>query len=110
MSGLQPGGEGRRGMTSRQARTLEFGIVGASLLALVMIFQPFSLDLFTLGAAAIVIVGLAFNLVPMAQPGKRWRSIVIGIVVIVVVFAIVTLLSLGMAELYGYYITPPAND
>ncbi len=97
----------RRGMTERQARTLEFGIVGASLLALVLIFQPFSLDLFTLGAAAIVIVGLAFNLVPLAQPGKSWRSVLIATIVIVVAFAIVTLLSLGMAKLYGYYISPP---
>ena len=97
----------RRGMTERQARTLEFGIVGASLLALVLIFQPFSLDLFTLGAAAIVIVGLAFNLVPLAQPGKAWRSVLIAAIVIVVAFAIVTLLSLGMAKLYGYYISPP---
>jgi hypothetical protein len=100
----------RRGMTPRQARTMEFGIVGASLLALVLIFQPFSLELFTLGAAAIVIVGLAFNLVPLAQPGKSARSIVVAIVVIIVAFAIVTLLSLGMAELYGYYITPASSD
>ena len=99
----------RGGMTARQARTLEFSIVGASLLALVMIFQPFSLELFTLGAAAIVIVGLAFNLVPFAQPGKTARSVWIGVVIIVVAFAIVTLLSLGMAELYGYYISPPAE-
>jgi len=97
----------RRSMSARQARALEFGIVGASLLALVLIFQPFSLQLFTVGAAAIVIVGLAFNLVPLAQPGKPWRSIVMGIVVIVIIFAIVTALSLGSAELYGYYITPP---
>ncbi len=97
---------GRRGMTVRQARTLEYGIVAASLLALVLIFQPFSLELFTLGAAAIVIVGLAFNLVPLAQPGKPFRSVIKAVIVIVVAFAIVTLLSLGMAVLYGYCVTP----
>jgi hypothetical protein len=96
-------------MTVRQARTVEYSIVGASLLALVLIFQPFSLALFTLGAAAIVLVGLAFNLVPLAQPGRTWGSLVKGAIVIVVAFAIVTLLSLGMAELYGYYVTPPAE-
>lgn len=106
MSGGEPG----KGLSERQARTVEFGIVGASLLALVMIFQPFSLELFTLGAAAIVIVGLVFNLVPLAQPGKTWRSLLIASIVIVVAFAIVTALSLGMAELYGYYVTPPAQD
>jgi hypothetical protein len=106
MSGQEPAPGGRRMLSVRQARTLEYGIVGASLLALVLIFQPFSLELFTVGAAAIVIVGLAFNLVPLAQPGKTWRSLVVATVVIVVAFAVVTLLALGMAELYGYYVTP----
>jgi hypothetical protein len=109
MSGPPPGEGGRPGMSVRQARWLEYGLVGASLLALVLIFQPFSLDLFTLGAAAIVIVGLAFNLVPLAQPGKAWRSVVKATIIIIVAFAIVTLLSLGMAELYGYYVTPPSE-
>jgi hypothetical protein len=99
-------GANKKGMTTRQARTVEYTIVGASLLALVMIFQPFSLQLFTYGAAAIVIVGLAFNLVPLAQPGKTWGSLLTGTIVIVVAFAIVTLLALGMAVLYGYYVTP----
>ncbi len=103
------GGKGR-GLSARGARTLEYGIVAASLLALVLIFQPFSLELFTLGAAAIVLVGLAFNLVPLAQPGKPARSLILAIVVIIVAFAIVTLLSLGMAELYGYYVTPAPSD
>jgi hypothetical protein len=109
MSDQNPANNGRRGMTVGQARTVEFSIVGASLLALVLIFQPFSLSLFTFGAAAIVIVGLAFNLVPLAQPGKSWRSFAVGIFVVVVAFAIVTLLALGMAVLYGYYVTPPAE-
>ena len=109
MSGLPQGKGGRPGMSVRQARWLEYGLVGASLLALVLIFQPFSLDLFTLGAAAIVIVGLAFNLVPLAQPGKTLRSLVTATIIIVVAFAIVTLLSLGVAELYGYYVTPAAD-
>ena len=106
MSDGPPGNKGRSVLSLRQARAVEYGIVAASLLALMLIFQPFSLQLFSLGAAAIVIVGLAFNLVPLAQPGKTWRSFFIAIVVIVVAFAVVTLLSLGMAELYGYYVTP----
>ena len=96
----------RRGITARTARTLEYVIVGASILALAMIFQPFSVELFTLGAAAIVIVGLAFNIVPLCQPGKSVRSLVIAGIVIVVVFAIVTVLALASAELYAYYISP----
>lgn len=96
----------RRGISAGTARTLEYVIVAASLLALLMIFQPFSLELFTLGAAAIVIVGLVFNIVPLCQPGKPVRSLVVASIVIVVVFAIVTLLALASAELYAYYISP----
>ena len=96
----------RRGISARTARTMEYTIVGASILALAMIFQPLSLELFTLGAAAIVIVGLAFNIVPLCQPGKSVRSLVIAGIVIVVIFVIVTVLALASAELYAYYISP----
>jgi hypothetical protein len=106
---MSGGNSPRRGLSARQARTLEYAIVAASLIALVMIFQPFSLELFSVGAGAIVIVGLVFNLVPLCQPGKTVRSLLIACVVIVVAFAIVTLLSIASAELYAYYISP-AND
>jgi len=97
------------GMGVRQARTIEYLIVAASILALAMIFQPFSLGLFTLGAAAIVIVGLLFNLVPLCQPGRSLGSLLKAAVIIVVIFGIVTLLALASAELYAYYIAPPAE-
>jgi hypothetical protein len=109
MSGMPADKPAARGMSARQARGVEYGIVGASLLALVLIFQPFSLELFTLGAGVIVIMGLAFNLVPLARPGKTWGSLLTATIIIAVAFAIVTLLSLGMAELYGYYVTPAAE-
>jgi uncharacterized protein YqfA (UPF0365 family) len=96
----------RRVLSGRQARTLEYLIVGASILALVLIFQPFALGLFSIGAAAIVAVGLLFNLVPLCQPGVRVRSLVVALIVIIVIFAIVTGLALASAELYAYYISP----
>jgi len=96
----------RRGLSARQAGTVEAVIVGASILSLVLIFQPFSLNLFTVGAGAIVIVGLLFNLVPMCRPGVRMSSLLKGLIVIVVIFAIVTALSLASAELYAYYMSP----
>lgn len=99
----------RGGLSARQARTLEYTIVAASILALVMIFQPFSLQLFTFGAAAIIIVGLVFNLVPFCQPGRTVGSLVRVTAIIVVIFAIVTALSLASAELYASYIAPPAE-
>ena len=95
-----------RGLSARQAFALEAVIVAASILALVLIFQPFALSLFSIGAGAIVIVGLLFNLVPLCRPGVRVSSLVKALAVIVVVFAIVTALSLASAELYAYYISP----
>ena len=96
---------GRRGMSVRTARTVEYSIVGISIVALVLIFQPFALSLFTVGAGLIVLVGLLFNLVPLAQPGRSVGSLVRGGVIIVVAFLVVTALALGSAELYAMYLT-----
>jgi hypothetical protein len=91
-------------MTPGQARTIEYTIVGISIASLVLIFQPFLLGLFTIGAAAVVVAGLAFNLVPLCQPGRPARSLVKATLVILVVFAIVTGLALASAELYSMYL------
>lgn len=93
------------GMTATQARTVEFTIVGLSIASLVMIFQPFWLGLYTVGAALVVVAGLAFNLVPLARPGRPARSLVKATIVILVIFAIVTALALGSAELYAIYMS-----
>ena len=106
MSGTNTKIQAPRGISARQARTLEYSIVAASILALALIFQPFSVGLFTLGAAAIVIVGLVFNLVPFCQAGRTVRSLVKTSIIIAVIFAIVTALALASAELYAYYISP----
>jgi hypothetical protein len=95
-----------RGLSAGTARTLEVTIVAASLLALVLIFQPFSLGLFSVGAAAIVIVGLLFNLVPLCRPGVTWGALARAVLVIVVIFAVVTALSLGAAVLYAAWVAP----
>ena len=92
------------GMTARQARAVEFTIVALSIASLVMIFQPFWLGLYTVGAALVIVAGLAFNLVPLARPGRPVRSLVKATIIILVVFAIVTALALGSAELYAIYV------
>lgn len=97
--------EARRGMTAAQARTVEYGIVALSVAALVMIFQPFWLGLYSVGAALVILAGLAFNLVPLARPGRPARSLVKAAIVILVIFAIVTALALGSAELYALYMS-----
>jgi hypothetical protein len=95
-----------RGMTRGQARSIEFLIVFISVAALVLLFQPFSIQLYSIGAGLVVFAGLAFNLVPMCQPGKPASSLVKGAVIIVVIFAIVTLLALGAALLYAVSTAP----
>jgi|SRR5579862_6529751 hypothetical protein len=93
------------GMTAAQAKAVEYTIVGFSVLSLVLVFQPFSLTLFTVGAALVVLMGLAFNLVPLCQPGRRISSLVKAVIVIAVIFVVVTLLALGSAILYSIYLS-----
>lgn len=95
-------------MNNQQALRLEYGIIGLGILALVMIFQPFSISLFALGAILVVVAGLANNLLPMAQPGVKLRSVVTVAMVVVMIFCIVLLVSIAAAHLYGaFFLKPP---
>ncbi len=93
------------GMSRKTAARIEFGIIGLCLLALVMIFQPFSKLAFTAGCILVVVGGLAFNLVPMCTPGRTLRSLLGSALVVLGVFVVVLLLALGSAFLYGIYLT-----
>jgi hypothetical protein len=93
----------QRGMTANQAKTVEQAIVAMSITALIFLFQPLSLPFYSLGAPLVVFAGLAFNLVPLCTPGRSVASLIKGAVVIVVIFAVVTLLALGSAKLYAIY-------
>jgi hypothetical protein len=95
----------RPGMTAKQAKTVELTIVGVSLLSLVLLFQPFSLELYSVGAGLVVLAGLAFNLVPLCVPGRSFASLLKGALVIAVIFVVVTLIALGSALLYAAYLT-----
>lgn len=97
--------EGRAGgMTAAQAGTIEGLIIALCLLALFAIFQPFSLGLFSLGCVLVVVGGLAFNLVPLCQPGRPLRDVGKAALVILIVFVVVLLLALASAWLYGVYL------
>lgn len=93
------------GMTRKQAKRLELGIVAMSLISLVMIFQPFSITLFSLGAVMVFISGLAFNLIPVCVEGKPFSAVVKTAGIVVVVFCVVLMLSFGSAYMYGIYLT-----
>jgi hypothetical protein len=95
----------RAGMSRATARTIEFAIVAVSVAALVMLFQPFSLELYSVGAGLVIVAGLLFNLVPFCEPGRPLRSLLNVTLVIAVIFAIVTGLALAAAQLYATFLT-----
>ena len=99
---------GTGGMTRKGALRLEIFIIGLGLLGLIMIFQPISLTLFAVGAGIVVLAGLVNNLLPLAQPGVKVRSVITIGLVVAMIFCIVILLSITAAHLYGvYFLSPP---
>lgn len=96
------------GMTPKQALKLEYFIIGLGILALLMIFQPFSITLFTLGSMLVVLAGLVNNLLPLAQSGVKVRSIINIAMIVAMIFCIVLLVSILSAHLYGvFFLKPP---
>ena len=105
---MRNGEQGNGGLTPTAARTLEYSIIGLGVFALLMIFQPFNISLFTVGCALIVLAGLVNNLLPLAQPGVPRRSLITVAMVVAMVFCIVLLASIVVAHLYGaFFLKPP---
>ncbi len=99
---------GQQGMTREGALRLEFFIIGLGLFALILIFQPFSLTLFAVGSVLVVLAGLINNLLPMAQPGVKVRSVITIGMVVAMIFCIVILISIAAAHYYGvFFLNPP---
>ena len=93
------------------ALRFEYVIIGLGVLALILIFQPFSMTLFAVGGGLVVLAGLANNLLPLAQPGVRVRSIVTVALTIAMIFCIVVLISITAAYFYGVaFLAPPNPD
>ncbi len=90
-------------MSDRQAKGVEYSIIGFCILALLFIFQPFSQVLFGVGAVMVVVGGLAFNLIPQCVAGKPAKAVVKTALIVLATFAVVVLLALGSATLYGIY-------
>ena len=96
-------GATQQGMSARTAAAIEHAIIGIALLSLVLIFQPFSLALYSVGCGLVVFAALAFNLVPLCEKGRPLKSLAnAGVIVIVLLFVIVGLAILS-AWLYGIY-------
>lgn len=106
MSGEEP-----RGMTQASALRLEFAIIGLGVFALLLIFQPFSITLFAVGSALVVIAGLVNNLLPMAQTGVQGRTVLRAAMIVAMVFCIVLLIAIAAAHFYGVaFLAPPNPD
>jgi hypothetical protein len=105
---MRNGEQGDGGLTPTAARTLEYSIIGLGVFALLMIFQPFNISLFTVGCALIVLAGLVNNLLPLAQPGVPKRALVTVAMVVAMIFCIVLLAAIVVAHLYGaFFLKPP---
>jgi hypothetical protein len=99
------------GMSPRAARRLEFGIIGLGVLALALIFQPFSLSLFGLGCGFVVMAGLVNNLLPLCHPGVPLRSVLRAALIVADIFCAMLLASIAAAHLYGvFFVNATAPD
>lgn len=92
------------GMSAATARTIEYSIIALCLLSLVLIFQPFSLTLYGIGAGLVVLGGLAFNLIPFCRPGVPLRSLVKVALIVLALLVVVFLLAVGTSYLYAWYL------
>jgi hypothetical protein len=94
----------KSGLTVKQAKGLEYGIIGLSAFALFCIFQPFSQFLFSAGCIGVVVGGLVFNLMPFCVAGESPRKLVKVGGIVLLVFAIAVVLALASAWGYGLYL------
>jgi len=91
------------GISPRTAQRLEWSLIGLGIVALALIFQPFSLALFGIGCALVVFAGLANNLLPLCEPGTALRSLAVASVIVALTFFVVMLVSIVAAYLYGVF-------
>jgi len=96
------------GMTPAAARKVEYAIIGLGVLALLMIFQPFNLALFTIGCILVVVAALINNLLPLAKPGVPARAVLKAAMIVAMIFCITLVVAIFAAHLYGvFFLKPP---
>ena len=92
------------GMSAATARTIEYAIIALCVVSLVMIFQPFSLTLYGIGAGLVVLGGLAFNLIPHCRPGVPLRWLLTVALIVLTILVVVFFLAVGTSYLYAWYL------
>ena len=96
-------------MTASQAKWLERSIISLCVVSILMIFQPFSMQLFTYGCILVVIGALLFNLVPFCRAGVPFSQIGRVVLIILIVLFVAALLGIGTAFLYVEYLASLRN-
>ena len=91
-------------MTAAQAKLIERCIIGLCVISIIFIFQPFSLQLFSIGCVTVVIGALAFNLVPLCREGVPFSTLRKATIIVLVILAIAAALGVGTAFLYVDYL------
>jgi hypothetical protein len=99
-----------RGMSRGQAAAIRGSIIGLCVVAMLLVFQPFALRLYSIGMVLVVVGGLAFNLVPLCQAGKPLSSVVRAGIIVIVILLVVAALAMGAALLYGVYLEAQQNN
>ena len=93
-----------QGLSKKQAKNLERAIVLFSVLALVCLFQPFSMFLYAVACGAVVVAGLMFNLVPLCVEGVKVSQLIKIAVIIFLILIIIAIIAIGAGHLYGFYL------
>ena len=93
-----------QGLSKKQAKNLERAIVLFSVLALVCLFQPFSMFLYAVACGAVVVAGLMFNLVPLCVEGVKVSQLIKIAVIIFLILIIIAIIAIGAGHLYGIYL------
>lgn len=96
-----------KGMSAQTATLVEFAIIGLGVLALILIFQPFSLALFGVGCGLVVFAGLINNLLPLCEPGVPIRSLINWCLIIAGIFVALLIVAIVSAFLYGRFFVGP---
>jgi len=91
-------------MTAGQAKTVEWLIILLCVGSIAMIFQPFSLTLFSIGCVTVIVGALAFNLVPFCRPGVPFATLGRVVVTILIILAIAAVLGVLTAQAYVWYL------
>ena len=69
-----------------------------------MIFQPFTIFFYSIGAGLVVLGGLAFNLIPFAREGVPLSKLGRVGLIVLAILAIAIILGIGTGYLYVWYL------